>query len=153
MPLTALFPASRMAAMRDHLRRFAAGFGITSLRHADRLPNTRRALAAAERARDLGRLEPFRNAAMSAYWEDGRDLEDDAVLEDVARRAGVDPAEALAASNDPAYQARIDRIREEAADRGVTGIPTFFFGDVPIVGCVPYEVLERAARRSGAARR
>jgi hypothetical protein len=44
-------------------------------------------------------------------------------------------------------------MREEAYDLGVTGIPTFFFGDMPVVGCQPYSRLLATARRAGAAPR
>lgn len=84
--------------MRDYVRRFAAAFGITELRVPARIPNTRRALAIAEYAREHDRLEPFRHAAMEAYWREGRDLEAAAVLWEVAVQAGLDPAGALAAA-------------------------------------------------------
>ncbi len=46
-----------------------------------------------------------------------------------------------------------DELRREASRAGVTGIPTFFFGDEVVVGCQPYPMLARAAERAGAKRR
>lgn len=143
----------RFAEMADHLRRFAAYFGIEGMRIPERTPNTREALAIAEWARDQGRLHPFRRAAMDAHWREGLDLEDDAVLGDLARRAGLDPERAVAAASDPAYVARVDAMGAEAAGAGVTGIPTFFIGDRKVVGCQPYEVVAAEARAAGARRR
>ncbi len=138
--------------MRDHLRRFAAGFGIERLRPPDRLPNTRRALLLAEHARDRGRLHPLRRAVMEAHWERGEDIEDHAVLAACAGSAGLDQEAGLLALRDPALGARVDLAAEEAARDGVTGIPTFLLGGRRIVGCQGYEVLAAAAEAAGARR-
>lgn len=143
----------RSAEMADYMRRFSAAFGVKGMATPERTPNTRKAMAVAEWARDQGRLHPFRRAAMNAHWREGRDLEDDAVLADLARSAGLDPERAVAAASDPAYVARVDAMGEEAARAGVTGIPTFFIGDRKVVGCQPYEVVAREAEAAGARRR
>ncbi len=90
---------------------------------------------------------------MNAHWREGLNLEDDAVLADLARRAGIAPERAVAAASDPAYVARVDAMGAEAAGSGVTGIPTFFVGDRKVVGCQPYEVVAAEARAAGARRR
>jgi predicted DsbA family dithiol-disulfide isomerase len=148
-----MFGAARVKAMGDHLRRFAEGFGVEGLRIGDRSPSTRKALALAEHARDQGRLHEVRRALMDAFWRRGEDLEDPAVLAACAGAAGLDPATALAALEDPALQARVAAMGREAARAGVTGIPTFDLGELRVVGCQPYEVLAEAAERAGAARR
>jgi predicted DsbA family dithiol-disulfide isomerase len=158
MPLTALFPAARVASIKEHLYEFAAGFGVTGIRHPDHISNTRRVLAIAELARDRGRLEAFREAGMVGYWREGRDLEDDADLRAIAAGVGLSPDEALAAADNPAMLARVDGRQADARRLGVTGIPTFVFGGAErgeadteaIVGCQPYDVLAAAARRAGA---
>ncbi len=144
---------SRAEAMRARMAQFAASFGVKDMKHPVRLPNTRRALAVAELARDRGLLDAWRDSAMRAHWRDGMDLENEDLAE-VARRAGLDPGEALAASRDPRYLERIDKIREEASEMGVTGIPTFIFADrIAVVGCQPFPVLAKAAEEAGARRR
>jgi len=153
MPLEAYFPAARIGPMHAHLARFAADFGVTGMCFPTRLTNTRRVLAVSELARDAGRLDAFRAAGMAAHWREGKDLEDDAVLRDLAARAGLDADAAIAAADDPAMLARVDAIREEAVDIGVTGIPTFVIGRYMVVGCQPYETLADVAIRAGAARR
>jgi predicted DsbA family dithiol-disulfide isomerase len=147
------YGAERYQAMRGHLARFAASFGLEGLRVPERSPNTRAALALAEHARDRGRLHELRQAAMDAFWRRGEDLEDPEVLARCARQAGLDPAAALAAIDDPALQARVDAMGREAARAGVTGIPTFLMGGRRVVGCQPYEVLAAAAEQAGAKRR
>jgi predicted DsbA family dithiol-disulfide isomerase len=139
--------------MAARLVAFADGFGVHGLARHDRIPNTRKALALAEFARDRGRLHPLRHAVMEAYWRGGRDIEDDGVLAGCAREAGLDAAEALAAILDPVYRARVDAMGAEAQRVGVTGIPTFVMGKHGVVGCQPYEVLASLAEAEGAARR
>jgi predicted DsbA family dithiol-disulfide isomerase len=156
MPLTALFPASRVPAATEHLRQFAARFGVTGIVHPDQIPNTRRVLAMAEWAREKGRLEEFRRAGMEAHWRGGNGLESDEDLRRVAESVGLPGDEALAAADDARYLTEVDARIREAHAQGVTGIPTFVFvsasGDEEVVvGCQPYEVLAAAAVRAGAA--
>ena len=139
--------------MHDRLRAFAARFGITDMRLRDRSPNTRKALAIAELARDQGRLPRFRDLAMDAHWRRGLDLEAEADLRAIAAEAGLDPERAIAATADPAVLALLDERRAEAEERGVTGIPTFVVGDRGVVGCQEYEVLAAFLEDCGARRR
>lgn len=139
--------------MRQYMTRFAAQFGITDMRFPARLPNTRRVLAATEYARAPGRLDPFRRLAMDAYWRGGEDLEDAEVVRHIAESAGLEGDAAVAAMRDPAYLERVDQVRREATNAGVTGIPTFFIGAEAVVGCQPYEVLAAAVERSGGRKR
>jgi 2-hydroxychromene-2-carboxylate isomerase len=139
--------------MRERLKQFAAQFGLPDMQVRDRSPNTRRALAIAELARDEGKLPRFRDLAMDAHWRRGMDLERDEDLRAIAAEAGIDPDRAIAASTDPKYLARIDARREEAEARGVTGIPTFVIGNQGVVGCQPYEVLAAFVEESGARRK
>jgi predicted DsbA family dithiol-disulfide isomerase len=148
-----LFGPERVAPMRQYMDRFAAEFGIRDMRHPDHLPNTRRILAAAELARDEGRLDRFRGAAMDAYWRGGKDLEADGVVREIARATGLDPDRTVAAMGDPAFLDRVDAVRRESINAGVTGIPTFFIGHDVVVGCQPYPVLAAAVEAAGGARR
>ncbi|HET9597375.1 MAG TPA: DsbA family protein [Anaeromyxobacteraceae bacterium] len=147
------FGPARVPAMKEHLRRFAAAFGVEGMRVPDRVPNTRRALALAEWARAQGRLAPLRDAVMAAHWRDGKDIEDAAVLAACAGEAGLDPASARAAVDDPAWQAKVDAMGADAARAGVTGIPTLFIGPSAVVGCQPWPEIAAAAEAGGAARR
>lgn len=139
--------------MHERLREFAESFGIEDMKLRERSPNTRRALAIAEYAREQGKLEPWRKLAMDAHWRRGMDLESDADLRSLAAEAGLDTDAAIAASSSATYLERIDQRRKEAEELGVTGIPTFVIGNRGVVGCQPYDVLARFAEASGARRR
>ncbi len=135
------------------MQQFAARFGVEGMKRAKKTPNTRRALAVAEYARDMGKLDEFRSLAMDAHWQNDKDIEDSAVLSELAKASGLDPEKALLAADDPVYQKRIDDLRTEYKQVGVGGIPTFVIGTEKVEGCQPYEVLAAAALRAGARRR
>ena len=128
---------------------FAAGFGITGMAFPRKLPNTRRALALAEYARDKGKLEAFRVLGMKARWQEDRDLEDDSVLRDLAQTTGLDPHKALAAADSAEYRGRVELMGLSAQKAGINAIPAFIIGKTVVVGCQPYCVLKEAVLKEG----
>lgn len=153
MRLDAYFPADRLPSMHEHLRKLAAHYGVENFEPRERIPNTRRALALAEVAREEGKLDAYRTRAMDAHWRDGLDLENDGDLQRIARDAGL-PDDAVArAQSDPRYLARVDAMRAEATAAGVRGIPTFILGRYGLSGAQPYEQFQRLAEAAGAAKR
>ncbi len=153
MPLSHLFPDTPLAPLHERTKRFGETFGVRDFQPPDWLTNSRMALAIAEHARDVGRLEPFRQAAMQAHWREGKNLEDRNDLAAIATQAGLEPEPALAAATRPELLARVDARQAEAKKQGVRGIPTFAFGSERLVGCQPYEAVLAAALRGGAVRR
>jgi len=152
-PIADRIPRERLPQLKRNLREFAASFGVTDLELPDCMPNTRRALAIAEYARERGKLEAFRDAAMHAHWRAGKNLEEEQDLRDIALSAGLEPDTAIQAMGAERYLQRVDAIREEATEIGVTGIPTLVVGRYGVVGCQPYDVITQAAERAGARRR
>ena len=147
VPLEQMFGAERVKTMRPYLLDFARAQGITGMVVPPHKPNTRKALALAEWARGQGRLHAVRTGLMDAYWRDGFDLEDDAVLARVAADAGLDGDVAVRGSREPEILERVAAMGRDAARAGVTGIPTFDIGEERVVGAQPYEVLAEVARR------
>ncbi len=80
------------------------------------------ALAAQEKAA----LIPFANAAFKTYWGELKDVSQKEVLEEVCRKAGLDPAEILARSEAPEIKDRLKANTEEVIARGGFGSPTMF---------------------------
>jgi predicted DsbA family dithiol-disulfide isomerase len=147
-----MFGAARVAKMRPYLLDFAKAQGVTGMVIPPHKPNTRKALALAEWARDRGKLHEVRTALMDAYWRSGLDIEDDAVLARIAEEAGLPGLEGPAAireSRMPEVLARVAAMGREAAAAGVTGIPTFDIGTERVVGAQPYEALAKAVTRQG----
>ena len=149
VPLHEMFGAERVRKMRPYLLDFAKAQGVTGMVVPDHKPNTSRALALAEWARDHGKLHEVRKGLMDACWRSGLDIEDDAVLAGVARTAGVDGDAAIRESRAPEILARVAAMGREAAAAGVTGIPTFDIGAERVVGAQPYAVLAEAVVRQG----
>lgn len=147
------FPEKALPEGLSYIQKFAARFGIDDMKRAERIPNTRRALAMAEFARDEGKLDKFRSLTMDAHWREDKDIEDTAILKELAAAAGLDPEKALLAADAPAYLKRVDDVRIEYKKVRTGGIPTFVFGKEIVEGCQPYEVLVGAAGRGGARRR
>ncbi len=140
----AYFGAARAAAFHDQLGRFAAGFGVP-LGQPEKIPNTRRALAMTEYARDQGKLEEFQPLVMTAHWRDGIDIESPTQLAELAEQVGLDPRAASDASESDEFLERVKQYGVEAAQRQVTGIPTCFIGEKRIVGCQPFPTFLKAA--------
>ena len=147
-----MFGAERVAKMRPYLLDFAKEQGVTGMGIPAHKPNTRKALALAEWARDRGKLHEVRTALMDTYWRSGLDIEDDAVLArvaDDAGLAGLEGAAAIRESRAPEILARVAAMGRDAAAAGVTGIPTFDIGGERVVGAQPYPVLAEAMVRQG----
>ena len=62
-----------------------------------------------------------------AFFVDGRNLADQAVLLDCAQAVGLSPERAKAALADTMLVKRVSHIAEEWVDHGVNGVPTFRF--------------------------
>ena len=90
-----------------------------------------RGLVAAERA---GVAEPYREAVLSAMWEQGLKMDDPAVVADVLAGAGLDARGLLEATQDPDVKAKLMANTEAAAARGAFGAPTFFVGEEMFFG-------------------
>ena len=151
MSVASFFPGeSRREEFRNYMQQFAANHGVP-MGQPSHIPNTRRALAMTEYARENGKLEQFRDATMAAHWFDGKDIEADNDLAALAKNVGLDPVAALKAADDRTYLDRVDAIRAEAQEYGVTSIPTFFLGsdDHVVVGCQPYESIRKRAQIAG----
>jgi len=153
MPLEALgYPPDVWARMHMHLGNLAAEEGI---RLAERrfTTNSHKALLVAEGARTQG-PETFRavhEGLFHAFFTQGRNIGQTDVLADVAREAGMDAAAFERALIEPTYEDRLKANVAEARRHGVTGVPTFVFGEQVVAGAVPYPLLLDAAEKAGAA--
>lgn len=150
MPLEALgYPPDLWARMQMHLGNLAAEEGI---RLAERrfTTNSHKALLLAEGARTQG-PETFRavhEGLFHAFFTRGLNIGQADVLREVAARAGMDEAAFERALIEPAFEERLKDNLAEARRRGVTGVPTFVFGETVVTGAVPYPLLRDAAEKA-----
>ena len=111
--------------------------------------NSHKALLLAEAVRESGSgaFELLNEALFRAYFSEGKNIGDPAVLRTTAEETGV-PGETIdRAWRDPRFEERLKRQHDAASRVGVTGIPTFILGNKWILeGAVPTEMLKKAAR-------
>ena len=110
-------------------------------------PNTMYALEATEYAQQQGKFLEFHLAAYRAYWEEGKDLGDLAVMEELAAATALDWAELKERLEGHYYSAAVMGQYQEALQHGIQGIPTFLMGNLLFTGAHPYPVFQAAMRR------
>lgn len=119
----------REAGLREVERR-AGAYGLLPPRWPDPFPtDTLAAMRAATFAKGSGRAVAFSLAAFRQAFNAGRDLADvDNVLL-AAAACELHPRAVLAGIETRAVKDELRRATEEAAERGVTGVPTLALGD------------------------
>ena len=113
------------------------------------LSNTRLALQAAEFAREQGVFHAFHSAVFRAYFTDGEDVGDTAVLLDVGERCGLDRGQLALALEEQRFAGQVAQGSEAARAAGVTALPTFLVEDLPpITGAVSEEAFRKALQKA-----
>ena len=110
-------------------------------------PNTLAAHRLMRFAAGQGDATPLAEAIFSAYFEQGRDIGDTAVLSDIAAETGLDRSEALAylVAGDGATE--VHEAERSVVDGGVRSVPHFDIDGRVISGAQPIEVFAAALRR------
>jgi predicted DsbA family dithiol-disulfide isomerase len=128
---------------------FAAA-GLPYKRDNERVPNTSKALRLTDLAVERGVAREFHDRLQHAFWAEGADLVDDAVLLDHAEAVGLDRAEAEAALGDPERAAHVREYTVAAIDMGAGGVPAWLLDErLLIPGAQPHEVFDRVLARLG----
>ena len=108
----------------------------------ERTPNTSAAHQLIAAAPDQNSVV---NALFRAYFEEGKDIGDPAVLAQIAEHSGV--------SDWPDQARDVSRLEEEVRAMGITAVPTFIFErKTGIAGAYPPEQLAAAIRQASSAR-
>jgi predicted DsbA family dithiol-disulfide isomerase len=147
MPLEEYFGRGRSDRIRTHLQSIAAEVGL-SMQQRDVIINSRRALGAAEFAREHGKFEEMHLALFKAHWEGGGRLEDVDDLVRIGVGIGLDETELKKAIEEDRYAALIDDNRHEAESVGINAIPAHIFGRRYLVmGAQPYDAFKQVLDR------
>ena len=147
IPREAYFGRARSEQMRSHLQTVAAEVGLT-MESRDVIINSRRALGAAEFAREKGKFDEMHHALFRAHWERTAKLEDVDDLVRIGEGIGLDPVELRQAIDGGRYEPVIDESRREAESVGINAIPAHVFGGrYLVVGAQPYEIFQRVLDR------
>ena len=147
IPFEAYFGRARSDQMRGHLDNIAAEVGL-SMQQRGVIINSRRALGAAEFAREHGKFEEMHQALFKAHWGGTARLE---VVDDLVRigeEIGLDATELRKAIDENRYAALIDDNRRDAESVGINAIPAHIFGRRYLVlGAQPYEAFQQVIDR------
>jgi predicted DsbA family dithiol-disulfide isomerase len=137
--------------MRDHMRSVAADVGL-EMRTRDVVINSRRALGAAEFARERGLFDEMHHALFKAHWEGIARLESVDDLVRVGSEVGLDGDELRTAIEEDRYAEVIDDNRRIASSVGIDAIPAHIFGRrFLLLGAQPYEVFKQVVDRLSSA--
>ncbi len=111
--------------------------------------NSVKAMRGAIAADECGKLVAWSRGCFEAYWGRDQDLAQEAVLEAVAKEAGLDPAWLLARIGDADLKERLRENTDELIARGGFGSPTMFVGgDDMFFGNDRLPLVEAALKRS-----
>jgi 2-hydroxychromene-2-carboxylate isomerase len=77
-------------------------------------------------AEEHGKIAQYSHRAFESYWTEDRDIGSEAVIADIARQVGIDPAEMLEKIKRPEYKEKLRATTQELIDRGGFGSPTIF---------------------------
>jgi 2-hydroxychromene-2-carboxylate isomerase len=91
--------------------------------------NSVKAMRGAIAAHERGALVAWSRACFEAYWGRDQDLSQDAVLEDCAKRALLEPAWLLARIAAPEIKEQLRKNTDELIARGGFGSPTMFVNE------------------------
>ena len=132
----------------EPLRSLADEAGLV-MRRAKRTPYTRLAQAATEYARQSGHADAFHRATYRAFWEDGADLGDMAVLEGLADDTGLDWSDLAPRLETGEFDRTLQDQHDEAMQVGIWGVPGFVVDDAFFfTGAQPLEMFRLAAKRA-----
>ncbi|MBP2302375.1 DsbA family oxidoreductase [Azospirillum picis] len=124
-------------------------------------PHSRKAHEVAAFSRSVGRFEAMHETLFRAFFEDGFDIGDEAILTDLARSAGLDAQALGSALSGGRFTEVVLNDQRLARRMGLTGVPAIVvapdesLGGQPLLvsGAQPYEVVAGAVEQVLAAGR
>lgn len=97
---------------------------------------------------DQGREVELATAFFELYWAEDKDISQDEVVAEAARRASLDPARLAQAITEPGVKEQLKANTDEVIARGGFGSPTMFIGDEMFFGNDRLPLVREALRRA-----
>jgi len=140
--LAELFAGRDITPMRERMKALMAEAG---LEYGERTHtyNSRLAQELGKWADSKPGGEEIHDALYRAYFVDNKNIGNIDELVKIAESVGLEEDEARQVLESREYSDAIDEDWQRSRETGVTGVPTFFGNDLVVVGCQPYETLEK----------
>jgi predicted DsbA family dithiol-disulfide isomerase len=138
-----------MERNRENIRARGAELGFEfNMQKRARVYNTFDAHRLLHWAETEGKQEALKNALFSAYFTEGRNPSEHAVLVDVAQKVGLDPTRAAEILKSEEFAAEVREREKFYADHGIRAVPSVIINDQHLIqGGQPAEVFEKALRQ------
>ena len=131
-------------AMQDRAR----GVGLV-IHRPNWSPDSKLAHEATAFAKEQGRDSEFHHIVAKAYWENGVDIADPAMLRDAAQQSGLDWEELSPKLDSRQYLPGVMQEYEAAKSRGIGGTPTYLIDGELLGGDISLEDLAAAIQKAG----
>lgn len=131
----------------DRILAMAEEVGL-SMKPPKLLTSSRYALEAGEYATEHGLGEQFEERIFRAYFEEGRNIGEAQTVNELAAEVGIDPQALSQGLASRKYSLLLKNSEMMAHQRGVSGVPTFFIGEYPLVGAQGADVLRKVLQRA-----
>ncbi|HEY1129498.1 MAG TPA: DsbA family oxidoreductase [Roseateles sp.] len=142
---------AQLAGSRQAIRERGAALGFTfSMEARSRIYNTRDAHRLLHWADEIGGgvQRTLKLALLKAYFTDGRNVSDPAVLLELATAAGLPEAEARELLASDRYAAEVQAAERQVQAQGISSVPAIIVNERHLIqGGQPVEVFEKALRQ------
>jgi predicted DsbA family dithiol-disulfide isomerase len=113
-------------------------------------PNSRKALMLGELARERRVFERLHPRLFHAYWAEGRDIGDEAVLLEEGAAAGLEAGDIRSALADERHLEQVESWTRALFEFGAGGVPAWLVDErLMVPGAQPRDVFERVLERLG----
>ncbi len=130
---------SLYAGIRDRAREIGLTIGEVPRKY-----NTHLSLLLAEYAKDQEKVIEYNQAVFKAFWTDGLDISDPAVLAQIMTETGLDFGAAKVGVESGEYERRFAEQKHLARQLGITAVPAFIFDKKYLIsGAQPVEVFRQ----------
>lgn len=125
----------KMAFGMIEMQRFIKKHALTKFTMNPHFPlNTLLPMRGAVAAEVDGQLEAYIAAMESLTWEEGVKIDDPEIFAESLTAKGLDGADLLAKTQDPAVKSKLIEYTDATVERGIFGVPTFFVGEEMFFG-------------------
>ena len=137
-----LFPGRDLTPMKERMKGLMAEAGLA---YGDRSHtfNSRLAQELGKWADTQAGGGAIHDLLYRAYFVEGVNIGDIDALVGIAERVDLDADEARKVLSDRTFETEVDEDWRRSREIGVTGVPTFYSHGLAVVGCQPYETLEK----------